>query len=82
MTLKIMAIMAKKFLKFFVKSNVAHFVTLRFEFDNFQLWKIVLGVGQVGFWSSQAKSSIFENQNFKFKYCSSQILAKSSRVKY
>ena len=42
----------------------------------------ILGVGQVGFWSSQAKSSIFENQNFKFKYCSSQILAKSSRVKY
>ena len=41
---------------------------------------LILGVGQVGFWSSQAKSSIFENQNFK--YLSSQILAKSSRVKY
>ena len=41
-----------------------------------------VGVGQVGFWSSQAKSSIFENQNFKFKYLSSQILAKSSQVKY
>ena len=41
-----------------------------------------VGVGQVGFWSSQAKSNIFENQNFKLKYLSSQILAKSSRVKY
>ena len=42
----------------------------------------VLGVGQVGFWSSQAKSSISENQTFKFKYLSSQILAKSSQIKY
>ena len=45
-------------------------------------WFINLGVGQVGFWSSQAKSSIFENLNFKSKYLSSQILAQSSRVKY
>ena len=41
-----------------------------------------VGVGQVGFWSSQAKSSIFENQNFKFKYLSSRLWAKSSQVKY
>ena len=53
-----------------------------FNFEILDISNKYLGVGQVGFWSSQAKSSIFENQNFKFKYLSSQILAKSSQVKY
>ena len=53
------------------------------DYDDYEVIRLVM-VYQFRGGSSRilVKSSISENQNFKFKYLSSQISAKSSQVKY